>query len=90
MTNQDLITQTILQAKCTAACWGYDAILQEKGGENIDCCMTKIRVLCKWYSILEDFLCQFYESEDPDTAFICLTEEEALELVGKVKILIKQ
>ena len=90
MTNQDLIIQTVLQAKCTAACWGYDAIQQEQGGQDIKCCMKTIRLLTKWYSILEDFLCQFYESEDPDTAFICLTEEEALELVGKVKILIKQ
>nr|WP_298657528.1 hypothetical protein [uncultured Flavobacterium sp.] len=89
MTNQDLITQTVLQAKCTAACWGYTSIQQEKGGDDIQCCLTKIKVLTKWYSILEDFLCQFYESEDPDTAFICLTEEEALELVGKVKTLIK-
>lgn len=90
MTNQDLIIQTVLQAKCTAACWGYNAIQQEKGGDDTICCLKKIRVLCKWYSILEDFLCQFYNSTNPTTAYICLTEEEALELVGKVKILIKQ
>ncbi len=90
MTNQELITQTILQAKCTVACWGYNAIQKEKGGDNIRCCMKDIRLLAKWYSILEDFLCQFYNSEDPTTAFICLTEDEALELVGKIKIFIKQ
>lgn len=90
MTNQDLIIQTVLQAKCTAACWGDNAIKKEKSGEDVTCCVKEIRLLSKWYSILEDFLCQFYESTDPTTAFICLTEDEALELVGKVKILIKQ
>ena len=90
MTNQDLIIQTVLQAKCTAACWGDNAIKQSKSGDDITCCMKQIRLLCKWISILEDFLCQFYSSTDPKTAFICLTEEEALELVGKVKILIGQ
>ena len=90
MTNQDLIIQTVLQAKCTAACWGDNALKQENSGQDIICCVKKLQVLTKWISILEDFLCQFYSSANPATAFICLTEDEALELVGKTKILIGQ
>ncbi len=89
MTNQDLITNTILRAKCTLACWSDTALKKEGGGENITCAVLKMTLLVKWIDVLEDFLCQFYSSADSSTAFICLTEEEALLLVGKVKILIK-
>lgn len=89
MTNQDLIIQTILQSKCTLICWGDSLIKQEKGGDNIACGETKLVLLSKWIDILEDFLCQFYNS-GVDDPFVCLTEEEAMELVGKIKILIKQ
>jgi len=88
MTNQDLIRQTVLQGKCTLACWGHSAIQQENGGENINCNLKEMYLLNKWNEILETYYCQKYDSVDPDTAFICLTEEEALELVGKVKIFI--
>lgn len=88
MTNQDLIRQTVLQGKCTLACWGANAINQEKGGDDIKCCLKEMYLLNKWVEILQDYYCQYYESADPATAFICLTEAEALELVGKVKIYI--
>jgi len=89
VTNQDLIRQTVLQGKCTLVCWGSNALSAEDGGDDTKCCLKDMYLLNKWTSILEDFYCQFYESTDPDTAFICLTEEEALQLVGKVKIFIK-
>ena len=87
MTNDALITQTILQAKCTLACWGDNFIQKENGGQDIKCCVAKLTLLSKWIEILEDFYCQFYTL---NSSFICLIEDEALELVGKVKIYIKQ
>jgi len=90
MTNQDLIFQTVLQAKCTSACWGSNMLAKEAGGEDIKCCMADLTLLTRWIDILQDFYCQFYLSTDPTTAFICLTEEEAITFVGKVKAFIKQ
>lgn len=89
MTNQDTIITTVLQAKCTLICWGDTFIKREKSGDDITCCTMKLTLLAKWIDILEDFLCQFYNS-GVDDPFVCLTEEEAMEFVGKVKIYIKQ
>ena len=87
MTNQDTLIQTISQAKCTIANMASDFVKQEKAGDDISCCSKKMRLLVRWVEILEDFNCYFYDTSLTDP-YQCLTESEAMELVGKAKLLI--
>jgi hypothetical protein len=85
MTIQDNIVQVVLQAKCTAVCMMDNALKQQKGGDNVDCCYKKISLLTKWIDILEHYYCNVYQlSVDP-----CITEAKMLNLLGKVGIMIK-
>ena len=87
MTNQDLLIDTVLRAKCTAAYMGEKLINQEKAGEDIICCTKKMTLLMLWIEILETYNCQMYETTTVGK-FQCLTETEAMVLVGKLKLLI--
>jgi hypothetical protein len=87
MTNQDLLIQTITQAKCTSAYLADKYIKQEKTGDSIDCCVKKLTLINRWIEILETYNCQMYETTT-EGKFQCLTEEEAMLLVGKVKLFI--
>jgi hypothetical protein len=84
MTNQDILRDTVLRAKCSAAYTGESLIQQEKAGENITCCVKKLTLLVRWIEILETYNCQRYETTT-EGKFQCLTEAEAMALVAKVK-----
>ena len=87
MTNQDTLIQTVLQAKCAIAAFSEKILNQEKSGDNIDCCVRQLTLANVWVEILEEYNCQMYETTTEDK-FQCLTEAEAMVLVGKLKILI--
>ena len=84
MTNQDLLIQTILRAKGYSGELAYKLSKQDKGGENIDCCIKKLTLLNRWIEILETYNCQMYEITTEDK-FQCLTESEGMALVAKLK-----
>jgi len=86
MTNQTQIFDTVLQGKFTAACWSNTFLQQEKAGEDITCCVKKLRLLIRWVDILERFYCQEYQTTT-EGKFECLTEQQAMVLVGKLKLL---
>jgi hypothetical protein len=86
MTNQTEIYNAVLQGKHTAACWANNFIQQEKGGQDIACCVKKLRLLIRWVDVLERFYCQEYQVTT-EGKFECLTEQEAMVLVGKLKLL---
>ncbi len=87
MNSQDLLIQTVLQAKCTATNMADDLINKNKSGDNMDCCMKELSLLVHWIDILERYNCQKYINTAEDR-FQCLTDAEAMELIGKVKIFI--
>jgi len=84
MTNQDLLIDTVLRAKCAVTYYAEKLLNQEKAGENIDCCVKKLTLINIWIEILEEYNCQMYETTTEDK-FQCLTEAEAMVLVGKLK-----
>lgn len=85
MTVQDEIIKAVLIGKCTSGCWAYNFIQQEKAGDNIDCCVTKLKLLNKWIQILEQYYCDVYTLDvEP-----CFDEDTALELSGKLLQLAK-
>lgn len=85
MTVQDEIIKAVLIGKCTSGCWAYNFIQQEKSGDNIDCCVSKLKLLNKWIQILEKYYCEVYTLDVTP----CLTESDALQLVGKLNQLTK-
>ena len=87
MTNESLLIDTVLRAKCTVAYYSEKLLNQEKSGENITCGVKKLFLLNVWIEILEEYNCQMYETTTEDK-FQCLTEAEAMVLVGKLKLLI--
>lgn len=87
-TIQDDIFMTVLKAKCTSAAWGSMFVKQEKAGDDITCCTKKLRLLNRWIEVLEGYYCQAFDYTSEDR-YQCLTQEEAIELVGKVKVLAK-
>ena len=86
MTTQDRIIEAVLMGRCTSGCWADTFIKQEKGGDNISCCMTKLKLLIVWIEILEKYYCDIYTLLLDES---CLTEDEAVELSAKVKKLIR-
>lgn len=89
MTNQDLLIQTVLQAKCYLTETGHTLFQRNSGGENVGQCeLDNQFVLNVWIEVLERYNCQFYVTTTEDN-FECLTEAEAMALIAKVKIYIK-
>lgn len=88
MTNQDLLIQTVLQAKCVSAYLSDNLIKQENGGDSIKCGVKKLTLINRWIDILETYNCQMYVITTEDK-FQCLTETEAMLLVAKVNLFIK-
>jgi hypothetical protein len=88
MTNQDLLIQTVLQAKCYLMTTGSTQIDKSNGGGDIDSCqIDNLFVLNAWIEVLERYNCQFYITTTEDN-FECLTEAEAMALIAKVKVYI--
>jgi len=87
MTNQDLLIQTVLQGKCAVSAYGDKLIKEEKAGEDITCCTKKLTLMVLWIDVLERYNCQMYGTAT-EGKFQCLTEEQAMVLVGKLQQLI--
>ena len=86
----DDIYLTVIRAKCTAGCWGWQLRQMFLDGINIECFEKKFMLLVEWISIMEDYYCANYdESKSKITpALECLTESQALQLLAKIKELI--
>ena len=88
---QDDIFQTVLQAKCIAACWSTNLISQELAGGDIACCEKKLMLLSAWIDQIESYYCTHFNGDygniTPD--YDCLTLAQAQEFLGKLKVLIE-
>lgn len=82
---------TVLQAKCTAGCWGKQLTDMASDGINIECFEKKFMLLIMWIEIMESYYCLNYDDNmskiTPDIE--CLTEAQATQLLVKIKLLIK-
>jgi len=87
MTIDEQIQNAVLKGKCVSGCWGDCFTNQAKGGDDIGCCLDKLYVLNNWIIILEKYYKDIYVTELDESL---ITEEQALELVGKVETLISQ
>jgi hypothetical protein len=90
MTIQDSLIEAVLQAKCWVACVSSNNLQKEKHGDSILCCEKKVFLMQSWIKILEEYNCQNFDengSIEPD--YPCLSQNEIIELIGKVKSLIK-
>lgn len=85
MTIDNQIQNAVLKGKCVSGCWADCYVSQANGGENIDCCLDKLWLLNNWIIILEQYYKDIYVTELTESI---ITEEQALELVGKVEVLI--
>lgn len=86
MTIDEQIEEAVLKGKCVSGCWASCYVDKRKAGEDIGCCLDKLWVLNHWIMILEKYYEDIYDN-DLDESLI--TEEQALELAGKVKTMIK-
>ncbi len=88
-TVQDNIYNTVLSAKCTAACWAITLINKENNGEDIDCCEIKMVLLVKWTDILQAYYFDNYSGYvgNITPTIDCLTAAQATDLMGKIKTL---
>jgi hypothetical protein len=82
---------SVLQAKCTSGCWAKILSDRSAHGDNIECDEKKFMLLIQWISIMEEYYCQNFDTNNssitPDYA--CLTATEAELLLAKIKVLIK-
>lgn len=84
------IFNTVLKAKCVAACRAEAIINQSKGGEDVRCCELKLILLTKWIEILQNYYCDNFNSNGNITpAFTGISQDEAQELLSKLKTFIK-
>lgn len=89
MLTQQIISDTIYQAKWYANTLLVKLNAQKSNGENIETCQNQFILLCKWIDILQVYLDTHYDQNGdivPDTE--CLTETQILELVAKVKVML--
>ena len=91
MTFADDIFLTVLKAKCTSGCWGKQLSDRQNNGDNIECDERKFMLLIQWISIMEEYYCQNYDTNNSIIAeldYACLTASEAQALLAKIKLLI--
>ncbi len=86
-TLQSQIETAVLRGKCQVSHLTNKLIKQEKSGDNITCCTSGLKLLVRWIEVLENFYCQHYQTSGEDK-FQCLTESEAMVLVGKLNKLV--
>lgn len=89
MLNQVLISNTSYQAK-----WYADVLLNKlttmsANGEDISVCKSQFILLTKWIEIMDSYTAENYDTEGNITPTVeCLTQQQMLELVAKVKVML--
>jgi hypothetical protein len=90
MTVQDKLIQTVSQAKCWVACKASELVNREKYGDDIVCCEKKMFLMQIWIRVAEEYNCQNFDDNGNITAdYACLTQDQIIELLGKMKTLMK-
>lgn len=86
----DDIFLTVLRAKCTAGCWAKQLYDRFNNGDNIECDERKFMLLIQWISIMEEYYCQNYDTNNSEITpdYACLDATEAEALLAKIKVLI--
>lgn len=86
MTVYQEISAAITLGKTTAMSWADGYIVKVALGDKLGCCELQLVVLTEWLDMLENYLDTAFDADGnaitPD--LVCLTEAQALLLVGKI------
>lgn len=83
------ISDTISLGKDTAIAWANNYITRESLGDQLGCCELKLVVLTQWICMLSEYLEDSFDENGYviEDATTCLTQDEAMVLVGKITAL---
>lgn len=91
MTFAEDIYLNVIRAKCTTGCWAWQLTQIAEDGGNTECLEEKFMLLVMWIEIMECYYAQNFDSNKstitPDVE--CLTQAQAMQLLAKIKLLIK-
>jgi hypothetical protein len=83
------ISNAISSGQDTAIAWANGYISRESLGDQLGCLELKLVVLTEWISMLTAYLAESFDENGflIEDAITCLTQAEAMLLVGKITAL---